>query len=159
MPELRKLTVALFFSCIVAFPTVAETITGQASVIDGDTIEVHGKRIRLEGIDAPESRQLCTNDIGAEYRCGQVAAFALADKLGRSAVTCEGKKRDRYGRLLATCFAGGVDLNAWMVEHGHAIAYRHFTEAYVPQEEAAKTARRGIWAGTFEEPYLWRRAH
>lgn len=83
---------------ILLLPTLAwgETLTGQASIVDADTIEIHGERIRLEDIDAPESRQTCTDAAGAEYRCGQVAALALAERIGRATVTCEGEKRDRY---------------------------------------------------------------
>jgi endonuclease YncB( thermonuclease family) len=56
----------------------AEDLVGQASVIDGDTIEIHGTRIRLWGIDAPESTQLCRNDDSDLYQCGRSAANALA---------------------------------------------------------------------------------
>jgi endonuclease YncB( thermonuclease family) len=144
---------------LLAGPASAETLTGQATVIDADTVEIHGERIRLLGIDAPESRQVCTNAAGAEYRCGQAAAFALADKIGRALVTCEGRERDRYKRLVATCFAAGVDLNAWLVEQGLAVAYRRYSKAYVSQEEAARSARRGLWAGEFAMPWDWRKAH
>jgi endonuclease YncB( thermonuclease family) len=135
----------------------ADTLTGQATVIDGDTIEIHGQRIRLEGIDAPESRQSCTNAAGTEYHCGQAAAFALADRIGRAVVKCEGDERDRYKRRLAVCSADGIDLSAWLVEQGLAVAYRKYSTAYVPQEDKARTAMRGIWAGAFEMPWDWRK--
>ena len=137
----------------------ADSLTGQATVVDGDTIEIHGNRIRLAGIDAPESRQGCFGKEGEEYRCGKVAAFALADRIGRAPVTCLGTEKDRYRRLIATCSIGNVDLNAWMVDQGYAVAYRRYSKAYIPQEEAAKIAHRGLWAGTFAMPWDWRRAH
>ena len=120
------------------------TITGTASVIDGDTIEIHGQRIRLHGIDAPESSQLCERENGQRYRCGQVAALALSDKIGRRPVTCDDRGRDRYGRVIAVCSQSGEDLNAWMVSQGQAVAYRRYSRDYVPMEDAARNGGLGI---------------
>src|SRR5262245_22562373 len=111
----------------------AADLTGQAAVIDGDTIEIHGQRIRFFGIDAPESKQTCEAD-QQTYRCGQQAALALADEIGQQTVICEKHDVDRYGRIVAVCRAGGEDLNAWMVSQGWALAYRHYSTAYVSQE-------------------------
>jgi endonuclease YncB( thermonuclease family) len=89
--------VVLGVTAILAVPCGAAEIAGRATVIDGDTIEIHGQHIRLFGVDAPESGQTCEAD-GKEYRCGKDAAFALADKIGRQTVKCEDHGRDRYGR-------------------------------------------------------------
>lgn len=128
---------------------------GQASVIDGDTIEIHGVRIRLHGIDAPEGRQLCFED-GKPWRCGQQAALALADKLARRTVTCQPRRTDRYARTLATCFIGRENVNAWLVAEGWALAYRAYSTRYVADEATARKEHRGIWRGTFEPPWIWR---
>ena len=137
---------------------VADTeITGTATVIDGDTLEIHGQRIRLHGIDAPESGQSCKNSDGQAYRCGQQAALALSDRIGRSPVTCVRRDTDRYGRIIAVCHQGALDLNLWMVANGHALAYRRYSTDYVPQEELAKHHKRGMWAGDFEAPWDWRK--
>ena len=71
-------------------------IIGVASVVDGDTIEIHGTRIRLFGIDAPESSQLCVRPTGERWRCGQQASFALADRIGHATVSCQPRDLDRY---------------------------------------------------------------
>ena len=131
-------------------------LVGVASIIDGDTIEIHGHRIRLHGIDAPESAQTCTRN-GSAYRCGKDAAFALADKIGRGVVSCQQRDTDRYGRVVAVCSQGGIDLNRWMVREGHAIAYRKYSMDYVIAEGEAKAARAGIWAGEFVNPEDFRR--
>ena len=102
----------------------ADAIAGRASIIDGDTLEIHGTRIRLHGIDAPESGQSCFEG-RKQYRCGQRAALALANKIGRGTVSCTPKDRDRYGRVVAVCYSRGEDLNAWMVSQGWALAYRN----------------------------------
>ncbi len=141
---------------IISAPVHADEITGQASVIDGDTIEIHGQRIRLHGIDAPESRQLCEQG-GQKYRCGQRASLALADKIGRSVVRCDKRGTDRYKRIIGICFSGDEDLNRWMVRTGWAVAYRRYSIDYVRDENLAHKDRIGIWAGSFEMPSEWRR--
>jgi len=134
----------------------AQTIAGQASVVDGDTIEIHGTRIRLFGIDAPEGGQTC-NAQGKPYRCGQKAAFALSDKMGGKTVECRPKDRDRYGRVVAVCLVDGEDINGWMVAQGWALAYRYYSLDYVRQEQHAESAKAGMWHGQFVPPWDWRR--
>jgi endonuclease YncB( thermonuclease family) len=133
-----------------------DRIIGVASVIDGDTIEIHGQRIRLYGIDAPESSQLCTRRSGEAWRCGQKASFALADRIGRATISCQPRDQDRYGRVLAVCFKGGEDLNRWMVLNGWAVAYRRYSVDYVADEEAARRTQTNIWSGSFIMPEDWR---
>ena len=135
----------------------AATIAGPATVIDGDTLEIRDQRIRLFGIDAPESGQSCTDADGQSYRCGQRAAQALADRIGNRPVTCRQRDRDRYGRMVAVCRTVESDLNAWMVLNGHALAYRKYSRRYVAEESVAKHEQRGLWAGDFVTPWDWRR--
>jgi endonuclease YncB( thermonuclease family) len=137
MHALMKAAAILFAlaAALVAQPAAsAEIVAGRASVIDGDTIEIHDIRVRIEGIDAPESSQLCTRD-GQRYRCGREATFALADRIGAHIVTCTRTTTDRYGRMVAICDVDGTDIGRWMVEQGYAIAYRKYSMAYVPTED------------------------
>ena len=134
-----------------------DVVSGPARVIDGDTVEIRGRRVRLHGIDAPESTQTCTDVAGRTYGCGRVATAALASMVGHATVTCQARDTDRYGRLVAACFRDGVDLNALMVSNGHAMAYRRFSRDYVAHEDAARARRLGVWQGRFEAPWDWRR--
>lgn len=152
----RALAVGLALLIATLAPVAQAEVAGRASVVDGDTIEIHGERIRLFGIDAPESAQLCL--AGTErWRCGQQAAFALDGKIAGRPVACTEKDRDRYGRIVAVCRAGDEDLGAWLVAEGWALAYRRYSTDYVAEEEAARAARKGVWRGTFVPPWDWRR--
>jgi endonuclease YncB( thermonuclease family) len=139
----------------IAAPAAKEVL-GRASVIDGDTIEIHGQRIRFFGIDAPESNQVCELPPGTKYRCGQKSALALADLISDKTVRCIEKDRDLYKRIVGECFIDSINLNAWMVSQGWALAYRQYSKAFIIQEEEAKTAKVGIWAGTFQMPWDFR---
>lgn len=126
-------------------------LTGRANVLDGDTIEVQGRRIRLHGIDAPENDQICERS-GRPWRCGQEATAALRSHLGGRSVTCHEVDVDRFGRSVARCLVNGQDVNAWLVRNGWALAYRRYSDAYVADEAQARAARRGIWSGQFQAP-------
>ncbi|MBJ7484352.1 MAG: thermonuclease family protein [Brevundimonas sp.] len=132
-------------------------IIGRASVIDGDTLDMQGQRIRLWAVDAPEGRQTCDR-AGVTYRCGQEAANALDRYIGGRPVRCAERDRDRYRRIVARCSVGGRDLGGWLVREGLAVRYPEYAgRSYMVEEAAARVARRGIWAGTFVRPWDWRR--
>jgi len=141
----------------VAVEAESTAIQGVASVIDGDTMEIHGSRIRLHGIDAAESSQVCMERNGTAWRCGQAAALALADKIGRTSVLCEKLSMDRYGRVVARCFSNREDLNKWMVGEGLAVAYRQYSSEYVDDEVRAHEAGKGMWRTKFDMPWDWRK--
>ena len=135
---------------------VAPELSGRARVVDGDTLELGAHRIRLHGVDAPESAQTCR--IGAtRWPCGERATRALSERIGGRTVACEEKDRDRYERIVAVCRLGAEDLNAWLVARGWALAYRRYSSDYVDEEAAASSAQRGIWRGDFVPPWDWRR--
>lgn len=131
-------------------------ITGEARVIDGDTIELGGIKVRLEGIDAPESGQTCLTRLGQTWHCGAKASHALAHLIARQPITCEDLGRDKYGRTLGTCYAGSLNLNAEMVRIGYAWAFMRYSTAYVGLEAAARQARAGIWEGEAQPAWDYR---
>lgn len=130
-------------------------IAGTARIIDGDTIEVAGERIRLVGVDAPERAQTCDVN-GRVYACGEMARAWLVAKTDRRSVRCTEAGRDRYHRVLAVCYAGSENLNSGLVGAGWALAFRRYSDAYVAFEDDARIARRGLWAGHFVPPWKYR---
>jgi endonuclease YncB( thermonuclease family) len=155
---LRPTLIALVFWFTTGSIAHADLI-GVASVIDADTIEIHGQRIRLHGIDAPEGGQVCLDAAGQKWRCGQRAALALQDLIGRRTVACDERDVDRYGRIVGRCLVDDLDINEWLVAQGLALAYRRYSGDYVAAEDEARAAGRGMWAGSFEPPWEWRRRH
>src|SRR4051794_29538912 len=124
---------ALFL--LLTLPAIsAEPITGPATVIDGDTIEVRGTRVHLLGIDAPEAGQTCETAAGLSYPCGRIAAHALAEQIRGNPMTCEPPRTAEDERAAAVCRVGREDLSAWMAAHDHALADRRRSHAYVRQE-------------------------
>lgn len=153
LPLLCALTASLLIPAL-ASPGV---LTGQASVIDGDTLEIRGTRVRLHGIDAPEGRQSCQHPTRGVWRCGQQAALALDDLIARRPVQCTRRDTDRYGRMVAECSVSGTSLNRWMVRNGWATAYRQYSTSYVSDERQAKAERLNVWSGEFVDPGQFRR--
>ena len=137
-------------------PAPAANIIGQARIVDGDSLVISGTKIRLHGIDAPESRQHCQRG-STSWACGRAATNALVRLINGQTVVCEERDRDRYGRIVAVCHLGSRNLNQWMVSNGWALAYRRYSTAYVNHEAAAKKANRGIWTSQFTAPWDWRR--
>jgi endonuclease YncB( thermonuclease family) len=138
-----------------AFP--ATDLIGQASIIDYDKLEIHGTRIRLWGIDAPEATQLCRGDDSLQYRCGAKAATDLDAFVGRRPVSCIPISLDQYRRTVATCTVGEADLGEWLVRSGLALDWPQYSKGkYTTAQRDAEHAGRGIWAGSYVEPWLYR---
>jgi endonuclease YncB( thermonuclease family) len=129
---------------------------GSLQVVDGDSLRRGDTDIRLHGIDAPEYRQNCRDKHGAEYACGKQAANALRSLVGAREVSCSSIETDRYGRAVAVCRIGKLEINGEMVRLGWAVAYSRHSFSYVRLEAEARRAKRGIWAGSFETPEDYR---
>ncbi len=142
-----------------ALEAKAGEIAGRALVTDGDTIEVDGRRIRLRGIDAPETAQSCQEASGRPYPCGREAREALALFLRGHDVACRPLYRDRYGRDVADCVRDdGIDVAGHMVRSGHALDWPKYSDgAFAAAEAEARAARRGLWRGRFTRPWEYRR--
>lgn len=149
-------TTLLLMSAVLGIgcPAAADEFTGRASVIDGDTIEIQGQRIRFDGIDAPESRQQCKDAQGRDYRCGKASADALDAFLAKSRPTSCTTSGKSYDRLVGSCRrADGQDINRWMVSQGLALDWPKYSHGkYAAEQRQAKQAKRGMWAGSFERP-------
>lgn len=130
-------------------------LSGNADIVDADTIRVNGIPIRLYGIDAPESRQTCERE-GKSYACGKEAIRVLADLIAARPVRCELLGKDNYGRSLGICSVGGIELNVAMVLQGWALAFVKYSSRYVEDQKRAEAARIGLWAGSFVKPWEWR---
>ncbi len=136
---------------------LARSIAGRASIIDADTIEIRGERIRLWGIDAVEGRQTCRLG-GQLWRCALDAAFAISAHLEGQSVQCMERGRDQYNRTVAVCTVRGGDLGGWLVSAGFALDYRRYSGGrYAAEQAAARAGKRGLWRGEFEPPWEWRR--
>ena len=124
-----------------------EVYQGEATIVDGDTIALGSTRIRLEGIDAPETTQTCGRRLIGHWRCGEEASRQLVRLIANRAVRCTDAGLDKYGRVLGRCSAGNTDLNAEMVRTGYAWAFVRYSRSYVAVEAEARRARAGIWQG------------
>jgi endonuclease YncB( thermonuclease family) len=165
--KLRAIHAVGFLAVLAALPIAGALerankpkveLVGTAAVVDGDTLDMGGVRIRLYGIDAPEHGQTCTYPNNVVWTCGVAATLQLHNLVAQQTLNCHRRDTDRYGRIVAVCYAGDTDLGAAMVRAGMAVAYRRYSDAYVPDENAARLTRKGMWAGTFQQPEDFRRA-
>ncbi len=131
-------------------------VSGTPLVLDGDSLDFNGLRVRLFGIDAFERDQTCRRQDDSTYSCGQLSREALVIAIARNPVTCSRRDIDQYRRMVATCRTRDGDLAARLVLDGAALAYRQYSTDYVDEEESAKRQKRGAWGGTFEAPWDFR---
>ena len=125
--------ITLFF--LISNPIHSFEVEGFAKVIDGDTIIIDKKKIRLLGIDAPELNQHCRKPwiqfnfvtLNKKYKCGLVAKERLDKIISKNKIKCKGEKYDRYKRLIAICYKK-IDLNNWMVKNGLALNYTKYSK-------------------------------
>ena len=148
--------VVAVFALTAAFPSAcappAETISGRAKIIDGDSFYIGATEIRLHAIDAFEGRQSCGRG-SSTWDCGAVAANKLRALTNDRDIGCERTDIDKYKRTVAICSNGESDLGAEMVRAGLALAYREYGDDYVDEEDEARSAKRGAWSGEFTSPW------
>ncbi len=147
-----KIRAAMLALCCCATPDRS----GTATVIDGDTLDLNGKRYRLHGIDAPERAQKCKTSSGTTWSCGRAATRALVALIGTSDITCLTHDVDKYNRDIATCHANGQDLGRQLVSGGMAWAFVKYSERYTAEQSRAKAAGIGIWQGPAEPAWQFR---
>jgi endonuclease YncB( thermonuclease family) len=138
-----------------------ETMTakeGEMSVADGDSFAIGGRKLRLDGIDAPEYRQTCKDALGVAWECGKAARSALEEMLRAPGLVCKADVTDRYSRSIATCSNAKIlDIAAAQVASGWAVSSDFYgLRSYGSEEDSAKYAKRGIWSGEFVHPRDWR---
>jgi endonuclease YncB( thermonuclease family) len=143
---------------IVPKEWIDREFVGSVRVVDGDTVSMRGRRLRLAGIDAPERAQTCTRD-GKTWNCGERSSEALANWIGERILICLGSAIDKYGRPVVRCTVGGVDVAAWSTGNGWSLAGPIGSTEYKQYEDQARRMRQGIWSGEFIPPWEWRAAH
>tara|TARA_Y100000588_G_C14036768_1_gene831080 strand:- start:514 stop:1014 length:501 start_codon:yes stop_codon:yes gene_type:complete len=151
-----KFIFIVFFLVLGTSVQSQQLIKGKAKVIDGDTIHIGNNKIRLHGIDAPETNQTCTID-NEIWKCGIESTKVLKNFILEKEVHCEIFNVDKYKRFIGKCFINKKDINQYMVKNGWAIAYRYYSEDYINEENTAKEKKLGIWKGLFIEPYIFRK--
>ena len=165
MTKVSLILIVTFFFSKILYGT---EIYGVPKIIDGDTVRISDKKIRLEGIDAPEIKQQCKKpflkisatigfQFNKNYSCGVTSKKKLIDKIDNSKIKCISSLKDRYKRFLATCYKDKINLNKWMVRNGYALAYKRYSKDYVRDEEYAKENKLGVWEGSFILPEKWRK--
>jgi endonuclease YncB( thermonuclease family) len=165
-PLLRTLSDTVVFVAALAMVIFASYQAGWLSseqgnftAVDGDSLRKGSTDYRLHAIDAPEIHQSCKTASGHDYPCGREAHQALRQLVSGQTLECRILETDRYRRLVSTCIAGTLDINAEMVRQGWAVAYKSHGIDYVSAESEAIRARRGIWQGHFQQPEKWRAEH
>ncbi len=132
-------------------------ISGQAQVIDGDSLYVGARELRLTGIDAPEWKQVCKRN-GKDWYAGRDAKRAVASLLADRTVICEDTKARSYRRVIGRCFLDGQDLGELIVGLGWAYDYPKYSDGrYQASEAEARASGRGVWRGECQRPWDWRR--
>lgn len=127
-------------------------------VVDGDSFVVGMRKLRLDGIDAPELKQTCKDAQNIEWPCGRAARAALEQLLLDGGLSCTAEVQDRYARSVAACRSISIpDIAAAQVNNGMAVTHEfNGMRDYGSEEDSARRQKRGIWRGTFESPEEWR---
>ena len=137
-----------------------QNVYADIKIIDGDTIIFNEKKIRLLGIDAPETNQYCFDKKKIKYSCGLNSTKALIQFIKKNrnkSIKCIHHEIDKYGRFISECWTGEISINSWLVKNGFALAYLQYSDKFFYDEKKAKEKRLGVWQGRFIYPWDWRR--
>ena len=161
----KKFLINFLLFLFFFIPANSEIISGKAITIDGDTIKIKNKKIRLHGIDAPEIKQLCQRtflsififSFQENYKCGEISKKKLEKYVKNNIIKCKVEGIDGYKRILGTCYKNTININSRMVRNGYAVAYKKYSKKYVSAEREAKREELGLWKGKFDMPWDWRK--
>jgi endonuclease YncB( thermonuclease family) len=165
--HLMTISLLALILTLVVSPAHADTIAGRATVIDADTLEIRGERIRILDIDAPESGQFCFKKLQSieegAWPCGLQAALALSYWIGEQTVTCETTTQETTElskTWLARCSVAGQDVAEWLAASGWAVPARKCKCSGIRDAaHNARAAQLAIWTSAFTMPWDWRAAH
>jgi endonuclease YncB( thermonuclease family) len=163
-------TFVLIAVLLLGSAAAAETLSGKAAIVDGDTVTIGGTTVHLYGIDAPEMDQFCKDKKGNRFNCGHAAMRRLFLYIGADPLNCIVRERWKDSSVAATCQVKSYfrrtengatrgemfDVALEMVLTGHAFPDRAQAIDYDAAGESAQAKRLGLWSSTFELPWEWR---
>jgi len=152
----KKVILVISVSLLIFFLIFNQVKSQDLRVVDGDTIDLNGEKIRFTGIDTPELKQTCIKE-GVIDPCGVIAKEILIEKISDHKVECVSEGKDQYKRTLAECFVNGESLSIYLVRSGYAFAYRRYSKKFVKDEDYAKANQIGMWAMKFDYPWEYRK--
>ncbi|MDA9177566.1 thermonuclease family protein [Candidatus Pelagibacter sp.] len=152
----KKVILVISISSLIFFLIFNQVKSQELRVIDGDTINLDGEKIRFTGIDTPELKQTCIKE-GVKDPCGVTAKKILIEKIADNKVECINEGKDQYKRILAECFVNDKSLSSYLVRSGYAFAYRKYSKKFIKDEDYARLNKIGMWSMNFEYPWDFRR--
>ena len=152
----KKVILVISISSLIFFLIFNQVSSQELRVVDGDTINLNGEKIRFTGIDTPELKQTCIKE-GVIDPCGLTAKKILIDKISDNEVECTSEGKDRYKRTLAECFVNNESLSSYLVRSGYAFAYRRYSKKFVTDEDYARINKIGMWSMEFDYPWDYRK--
>ena len=153
----RLLPCLIALACMAA-PAQGQIMSGPAAVVDANTLDMTGSRVRLVGLDAPERKQTCTRS-GEDWACGEEAARTVAAIIAEQAITCVVQGSDASGLTLAACKVRNIDIGQELLRRGMAVVLDDAPPGYAEASGVAQSLQYGLWAGDFQQPSEWRTAN
>ena len=140
-------------------PGLNKPLSGLGRTADGDTIMVGRKLVQLDGINAPELKQKCSDRQNRRYACGEKALKQMQKMVDGRQIMCNIRSENSFGRIIADCFANGQNVAEQMVKKGHAVARGLKGRDYLAFELKARKGQKGMWQGQFANSKVWRHGY